>query len=91
MINLPRCGPDYVLDGANSFLRFQITNNDGTGSLNLHHSCDWLFQKIEILPGGAVLETIDNYHQLSALLLDAQVDTSVRCTSLNTTKGCMRL
>ena len=45
MINLPRCGPDYVLDGANSFLCFQITNNDGDNNLILDHSCDCLFQK----------------------------------------------
>ena len=30
MINLPRCGPDYVFDGANSFLCFLVTNNDTT-------------------------------------------------------------
>ena len=46
MINLPRCGPDYVFDGANSFLRFKITNNDGANSWLIDHSCDCLFQKL---------------------------------------------
>ena len=88
MINLPRCGPDYVFDGANSFLRFLVTNNDTTNGHTLDHSCDCLFQKVEILHGGAVLETIDNYHQLSHILLDAQVPPNLRNTSLNMTKGC---
>lgn len=87
MINLPRCGPDYVLDGANSFLRFMVTNKDAA-ELRLDHSCDCFFQKLEILHGGAVLETIDNYHQLSHLLLDAQVDLSSRNTQYSLTKGC---
>ena len=35
MINLPTCGPDYVLDGANSFLRFQ--NLVGLVTLTLYY------------------------------------------------------
>ena len=62
MINLPRCGPDYVFDGANSFLRFMVTNADANNNLILDHSCDCLFQKVEVLHGGNVLEVIDNYH-----------------------------
>ena len=88
MINLPRCGPDYVFDGPNSFLRFQVTNKDTANTLILDHSCDCLFSKVEVLHGGNVLEVIDNYHQLSSLLLDAQVDPTLRNTSFNMTKGC---
>ena len=44
MINLPRCGPDYVFDGPNSFLRFMVTNGDGANTLYFDHSCDCLFQ-----------------------------------------------
>jgi len=72
MINLPRCGPDYVFDGPNLFLRFMVTNVDGANNLYLDHSCDCLFQKVEVLHAGNVLEVIDNYHQLSHLLLDSQ-------------------
>ena len=53
----------------------------------LDHSCDCLFQKVEVLHAGNVLEVIDNYHQLSHLLLDSQVDPSLRNTSYNITKG----
>ena len=67
MINLPKCGPDYVFDGPNSFLRFMLTNSDAA-TINLDHSCDCLFQKVEVLHAGNVLEVIDNYHQLSHLL-----------------------
>ena len=49
MINLPRCGLDYVFDGPNSFLRFMITNAHGAKSLLLDHSCDCLFQKLKVL------------------------------------------
>ena len=67
--------PDFLLDGANSFLPFQVMCNDTTNNLELDHSCDCFFQKLEVLHGGAVLETIDKYHQLSAMLLAAQVDS----------------
>ena len=88
MINLLRCGHDYVFDGANSFLRLQVTNADTTNGLILDHSCDCLLQEVEVLHGGNVLEVIDNYHQLSALLLDAQVPPTLRNTSLHRTKEC---
>ena len=88
MINLPRCGQDFLFDGPNSFLRFQVNNTDTANTLILDHSCDCFFQKVEVLHGGNVLEVIDNYHQLSALLLDAQVPPTLRNTSLNMTKGC---
>ena len=87
MINLPRCGPDYVFDGPNSFLRFMVTTLDAA-TINLDHSCDCFSQKIEVLHGGNVLEVIDNYHQRSHLLLDSQVDLSLRNTALSLTKGC---
>ena len=45
MINLLRCGPDYVFDGANLFLCFQITNNNGANNWLIDHSCGCLFQK----------------------------------------------
>ena len=52
MINLPGCGPDYVVDGANQFLSFLVMNNDTTNGFILDHSCDCLFQKVEVLHGG---------------------------------------
>ena len=35
MINLPRCGPDYVFDRPNSFLCFMVQNADNANSLYL--------------------------------------------------------
>ena len=88
IINIPRCGPDYVFDPMNSFLRFNVYNADGTGVLAWDHSVCSLVQRCEILHAGNVLETIDNYPQLSALLIDCQVEQSARITGLNLTMGC---
>ena len=77
MINLPVCGPDYCFDPMNSFLRFKATNNDAAGVLMLGHSADSFFQKLEVMHAGNLLECIDNYQQLSAMLMDSQVDSSI--------------
>ena len=72
----------------NTFLRFP----DNAGVLNLAHSCDSFFSRVEILQSGNILifilEVIDDYANLSVLLLDAQVDKSARATGLNLSKGC---
>ena len=65
-------------------------NNDGVNSWIPDHSCDWLLQKLKVLQAGNVLESIDNYNQLSALLLDSQVDPGVHCTSLKRTKDVVQ-
>ena len=72
----------------NSFLRFNASNADGTGILNWAHSANSVISKLEVLHAGNVLETVDNYGQLSALLLDSQVDQSSRVNGLNMTMGC---
>ena len=87
VINILRCSNDSVYDPMNSFLRFNASNSDGTGVLNFAHSANSLFQKLEVLHAGNVLETVDNYAQLSALLLDSQVDQSSRINGLNMTMG----
>ena len=88
IINIPRCGPDYVFDPMNSFLRFNASNSDGTGVLDWAHSVNSVISKLEVLHAGNVLETVDNYPQLSALLLDTQIDQSTRINGLNLTMGC---
>ena len=88
MINIPRAGPDYVFDPMNSFLRFKATIVDAAGVLSIDHSANSFCQKCEILHAGNVLETIDNYQQLSAILIDTQVESSARKTNLNMTVGC---
>ena len=72
----------------NSFLRFQACNIDAEQTCVVNHSADMFIQKVEVLHAGNVLETIDNYGTLSAIMLDCQVDTSIRNTSINMTKGC---
>ena len=69
-------------------LSWNIFHDKFAATINLDHSCDCFSQKIEVLHGGNVLEVIDNYHQLSHLLLDSQVDLSLRNTALSLTKGC---
>ena len=54
-----------------------ITNNDAAKIWTLDHSCDCLFQKAEILHAGAALETIDNYKQLSHMLLELYLGSSI--------------
>ena len=88
IINFPRCGFDYVFDPMNSFLRFKATIVDAAGILILDHSANSFIQKLEVLHAGNVLETIDNYQQLSAIMIDTQVDASARVSSLNMTAGC---
>ena len=87
LINVPRSGSHYVFDPANSFLRFQVTNNSDK-NLTFDHSADSFFEKIEVLRAGSVLEQISSYGTLSAFLLDCQVDKDTRGNSLNITKGC---
>ena len=88
MINIPRAGPDYVFDPMNSFLRFKASVVDQAGVLSIDHSANSFIQKLEVLHAGNVLETIDNYQQLSAILIDTQVESSARKTNLNMTVGC---
>ena len=45
------------------------------------------FQKLEVMHAGNLLECIDNYQQLSAMLMDSQVDSSIRNTCFNMSKG----
>ena len=72
----------------NSFLRSNVYNADGTGILSWDHSLNSLIQKLEVLQAGNVLEVVDNYPQLSALLLDTQEEHSARISGLNLTMGC---
>ena len=57
---------DYVFDPMNSFLCFSAYNSDRTGVLAWSHSVNSVISKLEILHAGNILETVDNYAQLSA-------------------------
>ena len=45
MINVPQCGPYYVLNPMNTFLRFYAYISDVSGVLELGYSCDSPFQR----------------------------------------------
>ena len=86
-ISVPSTGSGDYYAGS-YFLRFQACNLDAGQNCVVNQSADSFIQKVEILHAGNVLETIDNYGTLTAIMLDCQVDASVRNTSLNMTKGC---
>ena len=87
VINIPRCADDTVFDPANSFLRFNVYNSDGTGVLSWDHSANSVIKKLDVLHAGNLVESVDNYGNLAAMLMDCQVDQSARITSLNVTQG----
>ena len=76
-----------MFDPMNSYLRFKVTN-PGNQACTPDHSADSFIEKVEVLHAGNVLEQINSYGVLSSMLLDCQVDPSIRCSSLNATKGC---
>lgn len=90
IINIPRTAPNCVLDANNSFLRFRLKNTNAAGgaSLTLNNSCDCIFQRLEVMYAGNVIECIDDYSVLSNLLLDICVEPHYRSTTLNMLKGC---
>ena len=45
IINILRCGPDYVCDPMNSFLSFEATIADTVGALTLDHCANLFIQK----------------------------------------------
>ena len=69
-INIPRCSEDTVFDPCNSFLRFNVSNADGTGVLVWDHSVNSLIKKVDVLHAGNLVESIDNYGQLASFMLD---------------------
>ena len=87
LINIARCGQQFVFDPMNSFLRFKVTN-PGDQSCTPDHRADSFIEKLEVLHAGNVLEQINSYGVLSSMLLDCQVDPYLRRGALNATKGC---
>ena len=67
MRKLPRCGPKYFFDGLNSFLHFMITDKDAA-IINLNHSCDYLFQKVEVLYAGTTISFPEGVTQTSTTI-----------------------
>ena len=87
LINIARCGQQFVFDPMNSYLQFKVTN-PGNQACTPDHSVDSFIEKVEVLHAGNVLEQINSYGVLSSMLLDCQVDPYLRRGSLNSIKGC---
>ncbi len=64
---------DFFLDCSQSYLQATITNLSTTGPLCLEFGPSWI-RKLEIKSAGVVLESIDQYHRLYAMLMAAQTD-----------------
>ena len=77
----------HVVDNNLLIIRFKVINSSDK-NIALDHSADTFIEKLEVLHAGNVLEQINSYGQLSAMLLDCQVDPKIRYRSLNATKGC---
>ena len=76
----------------NSFLRFKLTFSDtantaGGISVNLGGSCDCLFRRLDVYHGSSVLEQVDQYNNLSAMLMNCQVSPVDRAYQWSVLKG----
>jgi hypothetical protein len=82
------CGrPGTYLDGANSFLRFKLTNNHATATLELDKHASCMIQRSEIYHASNLLELIDNYNVLSSVFLEAQVSDDMKANGMSIVGG----
>ena len=75
IINIPKSGSNAVFDPMNSYLRFKLKLTNGTGAMTVTPAgnIDSIFRRLDVYHGSNVLEQIDQYGNLSNLLLDSQV------------------
>ena len=64
---------DFFLDTSQSYLQATITNQSAVGPLCLEFGPSWI-RKLEIKSAGVVLESIDTYGRMYAMLMAAQTD-----------------
>ena len=79
IINIPKSGDSCVFDPMNSFLRFKLTLSDtantaGGITAKLCGNADCLFRRLDVYQGSNVLEQVDQYGNLSNMLMNCQVD-----------------
>jgi len=71
------CGrKNSYLDGANSYLKICVQNNDTTNSFNLDHSGYGLINQLTVFQSGNLIEQISQYNVLLNGLIDFQFDQS---------------
>ena len=81
IINIPKSGDNCVFDPMNSFLRYKITVSDTAGgggtvggfNMNLCGNADCIFRRMDCYQGSNVLEQVDQYGNLSNMLMNCQV------------------
>ena len=89
IINIPKSGSNAVFDPMNSYLRFKLKLTNGTGAMTVipAGNIDSIFRRLDVYHGSNVLEQIDQYGNLSNLLLDSQVHPVDRAYQWNILKG----
>ena len=72
IVNVPKTSHNAVFDPINSFLCFKLTmpasvtaNTAGC----IQGECETIFQRVEVFCGSDLLETINNYDQMTLILL----------------------
>ena len=92
IINIPKSGSNAVFDPMNSFLRFKLTMSDtantaGGINVNLCGNADCLFRRLDVYQGSNVLEQVDQYGNLSNMLMNCQVSPVDRAYQWSLLKG----
>ena len=92
IINIPKSGDNCVFDPMNSFLRFKLTLSDTANSagginVNLCGNADCIFRRMDVYQGSSVLEQVDQYGNLSNMLMNSQVDPVSRAYQWSALKG----
>jgi hypothetical protein len=92
IINIPKSGDNCVFDPMNSFLRYKITltdtaNTAGGINVNLCGNADCIFRRMDVYQGSNVLEQVDQYGNLSNMLMNSQVDPISRAYQWSVLKG----
>jgi len=75
------------LDTSASYLQLTVKNTTGSGSWNVDGSAYSFIQRLSTYSGGTLLEDIDAYGAFANLMLDAQVSSIDRTTSLSAHMG----
>ena len=92
IVNIPKSGDNCVFDPMNSFLRFKLTMSDtantaGGIAVDLCGNADCLFRRLDVYQGSSVLEQVDQYGNLSNMLMNCQVSPVDRAYQWSMLKG----
>ena len=93
IINIPKSGNNALFDPMNSFLRFKLTFKNPnptagqTMAITLGGSADCILRRLEVYQGSNVLEQIDQYNNLSAMLMNSQISPIERAYQWSVLKG----